>query len=64
MLFLFFKKLSDLELVAADADKAKDEKQKEIEILQQEADKLDSVSKTARSWATKIINLFKEDGQD
>ena len=55
--------ISQLTSVADEADQVRAEKQKEIEKLQAEANSLDDVAKNARSWASKIGNLFKTDAE-
>ena len=53
--------ISELNTVANDADAAKAERQKEIDELQAEADRLSKVADNARGWASKLGDLFKSD---
>lgn len=53
--------ISELNAVATNADAAKAERQKEIDELQAEANKLSQVANDARGWASKLTNLFKSD---
>lgn len=53
--------ISELNAVATNADAAKAERQKEIDELQAEANRLSQVANDARGWASKLTNLFKSD---
>lgn len=53
--------ISELNAIATNADAAKAERQKEIDELQAEANKLSQVANDARGWASKLTNLFKSD---
>lgn len=53
--------ISELNAIATNADAAKAERQKEIDELQAEANRLSQVANDARGWASKLTNLFKSD---
>lgn len=58
---VFQSTISELNTVATDAEAAKAERQKEIDELQAEANRLSKVADDARGWASKLTNLFKPD---
>lgn len=50
--------ISQLNEVATSADAEKVEKQKQIDELQEETNRLSQVAENARGWASKLTNLF------